>query len=74
MHKHTVDCEKPQVSDVITLMYNSTLEGSVLMYSCEDPTCYKRAVCQGDGSWTPSILCGGLGILASCLLYSMNCN
>ena len=35
IHKHTVDCEKPQVSDVITLMYNSTLEGSVLMYSCE---------------------------------------
>ena len=56
-----VDCALPQVSDGITLMYNSTLEGSELLYSCGDSdfNYNKTAVCQKDGRWSSIyIICG----------------
>ena len=60
-HTHThfvVDCGAPIIlsNDTITTVYNSTLEGSMLEFSCKDgllPSDVIAAVCSLDGMWTP---------------------
>jgi hypothetical protein len=50
-----VDCGIPSTTGDTTIYYNSTLEGSELVYSikCEDENVSSVAVCQKNATWLP---------------------
>ena len=50
---HTVYCDVPPVNNEITLTLNSTLEGSQLLFWCdESPNETMIASCLSDGRWS----------------------
>jgi hypothetical protein len=48
---HTANCSIPVVNGSISFNYSSTLEGSLLQFSCNDRILI--AECQSDGNWNP---------------------
>ena len=58
---HTADCGVPLVDKNVKLNYSSTLEGSVLILSCENETSYMnitdeqvlKVICHSNGHWIP---------------------
>ena len=46
------DCGDPTFGNNLELMYNSTLEGSVVFIDCEEFTL--TSVCLHDGTWNPN--------------------
>ena len=66
IYYHTVDCEVPVVNNNVKPNYNSTLDGSVLILTCEneiDISTYMhmnttdeqvlRVTCHSSGNWIP---------------------
>ena len=50
---HIVDCGVPPVNNGVTLTFNSTLEGSHLLFWCdESPNETMTASCLSDGRWS----------------------
>ena len=58
---HTADCGEPLVDRNVRLNYSSTLEGSVLILSCENETSNMnttdeqvlKVTCHSSGHWIP---------------------
>ena len=54
MPTYTVNCDTPEVNGDISLNYNSTLEGSLLIIECEESSRLTVIVtCLSDGNWSP---------------------
>ena len=58
---YTADCGLPPVSRNFKLNYNSTLEGSVLILTCENEISFNsvnettlNVTCDSNGSWIPN--------------------
>ena len=50
---HAVDCGVPLINNNVALIFNSTLEGSQLMFWCdESPSDTMIASCLSDGRWS----------------------
>ena len=58
VYDHTVDCGVPLVNRNVKLNYNSTLDGSVLIVTCENKISsideqILNVTCHNNGNWIP---------------------
>ena len=67
--QYAVDCGTPTIiNNSLIVSYNSTLEGSTLLFSCKNgliPDNEVIAVCHKNASWTPSPVDHNCGIITS---------